>query len=119
MIVDDNRELLDEVDEVLRGAGYRTVKAAESEKVVSIARAERPDVILMDLKMSPKTGFQLADELGCGKDTAGIPVISMSAVFTREEDRLLGDACGIKAWLEKPFNPLDVIALIEKVLGDT
>ena len=118
MIVDDDREFLEELKEILESAGYDVLEVSDNSSIIRTAVKARPDGILIDLKMSPRSGFQVADELKGRTETSKIPIIAMSAFFTREEDELLRNVCGITEQVDKPFNPLDVIAVIERTVGN-
>lgn len=116
MIVDDDKEFLEELNEILLLSGYEVIAVNEAESVLETAVKTKPDLILMDLKMPVKTGFQIADELRHFTELSHIPVLAMSGFFTKKEHQLLMKICGIKKCLKKPFNPLDVITQIEKIL---
>jgi DNA-binding response OmpR family regulator len=115
LIVDDNRGFLDELEETLALSGYDMIAVNDSTLILEKAISLKPNVILLDLKMPNKSGFQVARELKENPETSGIPVIAMSAFFDEKYNALM-DACGMKKCLKKPFNPLDVIVQIEETL---
>lgn len=115
MIVDDNKEFVEELKETLELSGYDVVTAEDSESVMDIARKNNPDLILLDLKMPKKSGFQVADELLHSSSFSNVPIIAMTGFFKDDYGPLL-NICGINRCLKKPFNPLDVIAQIETAL---
>ena len=115
MIVDDDKEFLEELRETLVLSGYDLVAVNDATMALDLANSARPDVILLDLKMPQKSGFQVADELRHLSDVSHIPIIAMSAYLKDDYTSLL-NICGIKKCLRKPFHPLDVIAQIEQVL---
>lgn len=117
MIIDDDREFLEELGELLGRSGYDFVPVEDSRSVLKTAAQSKPDVILLDLKMPYKSGFQLVDELRHFTDLQCVPVIAMTGFFKEGYEPLL-HICGIKRCLRKPFNPLDVIAQIEEVLSE-
>lgn len=119
MIVDDDKEFLTELEEMLNYSGYDTIAVNNSYTVLNAAIAEKPDCILLDLKMDGKDGFQVTEELKRSPGTGNIPIIAMTAYFTREEHAMLISMCGIEACIIKPFNPLDVICRIEASLMKT
>jgi len=113
MIIDDDKEFLEELRETLDLSGYDMVAVNDPLEAVSVAKRVKPAVILLDLKMPKKSGFEVADDLR--RLSADIPVIAMSA-FYKDEYAMLIRVCGIKRCLTKPFNPLDVIAEIERAI---
>lgn len=116
MVIDDDKEFLDEMIETLRLSGYETLSLSESTAAAEEAARAKPDIILLDLKMDKKSGFKVADELMSGPETKDIPVIAITGVFTHKEHHLFMKICNIKHCLIKPINPLDVIHLIEKAV---
>lgn len=115
MIVDDNKEFLEELQETLALSGYEMVAVDDANRALEIARCERPDCIVLDLKMPGKSGFQLADELRHVSGFEVLPIIAMTGFFKDDYVPLM-DVCGITKYLRKPFNPLDIITQIEAVL---
>ena len=116
LIVDDNKEFLDELEENLALSGYSMVAVSDPREAVPLAVQTKPDVVLLDLKMPGKSGFQIADEMSRYFELQNVPIIAMSAFF-KDEYRMLMAMCGIKKCLKKPFNPLEVITEIEDVLA--
>lgn len=117
MIVDDDKEFLEELKETLALSGYDMLAVEDPARVLETARLEKPEVILLDLKMPQKSGFQVADELRHFSELSNIPIIAMSAYLKDDYVSLL-NMCGIKRCLKKPFYPLDVIAEIENALAE-
>lgn len=115
MIIDDDKEFLEELKETLELAGYEMIAVNDSNAAVHKALRVKPDVILLDLKMPGKTGFQVADEVRHLSQLKHIPIIAMSGFFKDEYGPLM-NICNIRKCLKKPFLPLDVIVEIEAVL---
>ena len=117
MVVDDNIEYLEEIEEVLFHGGYEVETVPDSGRALALAHEHKPRLILMDLKMSPKNGFQVADELRHSLLMKDVPIIAMTGFFTEKEHILMMKLCGIKSFLLKPVNPINLIAKIEFALG--
>lgn len=115
MIVDDNKKFLEELEETLAFSGYNTIAVHDPHLVLPTVYKEKPHVILLDLKMPGKSGFQLAHELQSFPELQQIPIIAMTEFF-KDGYKMLMDMCGIKRYIKKPFNPLDVITEIEGVI---
>ena len=117
MIVDDDKDFLEELKETLSLSGHETTTASNGLAALKIACKARPDVILLDLRMEGMDGFGVAKELRCSPETASIPIIAMTAFYTEEEYLRLVNVYGVRKCLKKPLNPLDVMAEIEKIAG--
>ena len=116
-IIDDNQDSLRELEIILKMAGYIPVLVNDVLVAVDAVINNKPDVILMELKMPHKNGFALADAINRVFGTKKIPIIAMSNIF-KDEFKWLMDFCGIKRWIKKPFLPLDVIWAIESVIEE-
>ena len=77
MLVDDDVSFLEELAEMIKMSGYRVVTCAKSADAIKAVLKEKPDVILMDLKMDGISGFQLVMLLKQYKEASNIPVIMM------------------------------------------
>lgn len=118
MIVDDNVELLEELENLLKLGGYDVIAISDGTQVFETALKNKPDLILLDLKMSPKSGFQIADEARNSQILKEVPVIAMTGFFTEKQHFLMMKLCGIRTSILKPFRPLNLITKIEFALGN-
>ena len=117
MIVDDNMELLEELEEMLTQSGYEVATLSDSGRAFALAHEIKPAVIILDLKMGSKSGFQVADELRHSLQMKDVPIIAMTGFFTEKEHVLMMKLCGIKTFILKPFNPVNLISKVEFALG--
>lgn len=119
MVVDDDLELLEEIKEILSFNNYDVEIMSNSALAFEKACEIKPDLIITDLKMIPKSGFQLADELHNSFKTKGIPIIAITGFFTEKEHLLMMKMFGMKYAILKPFNPTDLIAKVDSVLKES
>jgi two-component system, cell cycle response regulator DivK len=113
LIVDDHEKNRKLARDVLRAAGLRTLEASRGEEAISVATDNRPDVILLDLRLPDMNGTEVARQLRSGKGTGKIPVVALSAsAYAWSSDQLL--AAGFDGYLRKP---IDVRAFPEQVRG--
>jgi CheY-like chemotaxis protein len=119
MIVDDNKEFLEELQEMLSLSGYIPFGISDSTVAFDVARKKRPDLILLDLKMSQMSGFDVAQELKQCPQTTDIPIVAISGYFPLEKQSVLLDMSNMKACLKKPFSVADIITQIEEILKDS
>lgn len=115
LIIDDDVEFLEELKEALVLSGYDILAVSQAKLALDIAIREKPDLVLLDLKMPDKSGFQVAGELRHVVESLRTPIIAMTGYFKDDYVPLM-NLCGIKRCLKKPFNPLDVISIIEEEL---
>jgi len=118
MVVDDNVELLEELENLLKLASYDVIAISDGTKVLDAALKNKPDLLLLDLKMSPKSGFQIADEARNSSILKDVPVVAMTGFFTEKQHFLMMKLCGIRTSILKPFRPLNLFTKIEFALGN-
>ncbi|MGA1840737.1 MAG: response regulator [bacterium] len=116
MIVDDNLKFLRELKESLELYGYQIICVQEGKSVLDISLEQKPDLIILDLKMEGVSGLQIADILTHTSQTHYIPIIIMSAFWTSDNMKEAMEFHEIKACLIKPFKVKQLIFEIEKVL---
>lgn len=116
MIVDDDTAFLEELSETLILNGYEVIAVNNAPEAVDIAQKNKPDVILLDLKMPEKSGFQVATELKRLDNFSKVPIIAMTGVYADESYDALMRICGILTCLKKPFYPQEVLKTIKVML---
>lgn len=111
LLVDDSSINLELLKDTLDGLGYRLLEASNGQRALEIARAERPDLILLDIMMPGMDGFEVCLQLRQEEVTAGIPVIFLSALDGLE-DKVHGLGLGAVDYISKPFRLQEVIARV-------
>ena len=116
LVVDDSRTALFMVTTILRKERYELVTACDGEQALVMAAAERPDLILMDVIMPRKTGFEACRELKRREDTRAIPVI---LVTTRGEGENVeaGFQSGCNDYVTKPINAQELLTKVRDHMG--
>ena len=111
LIVDDNERNLKLARDVLRAAGFRTLEAANGREAITVALAQLPDVVLLDLRLPDLDGTDVARELAAEPRTGGIPLVARTALEP-EAKRL--HAAGFTDQIRKP---IDIVTFPEQVRG--
>ncbi len=117
LVVDDDKGMLEEVQETLKLNGFDVVTLDNPNEVEETVKQTRPIAILLDLKMPGKSGFQIATELKRLKENVGIPIIAMSGVFCDDSYAPLMRICGIQTCLKKPFTADQMVKTIRVMLN--
>ena len=89
--------------DVLEHVGYRTLEATTAEDGVALARAHRPDLVLMDVQLPGMDGVQALERLRADPATNAIPVVAVTA-FAMKDDGARFVAAGFDGYLEKPIS---------------
>jgi CheY-like chemotaxis protein len=99
----------------LSSAGFDTLEASDGVSAIALARAERPDLILLDIMLPELDGWSVAEELAANDDTREIPILFLSARSESGEQRR-GHATGAVGYITKPFDPLEMTNIVRDVL---
>jgi len=117
LIVDDDYSFAKYARALMEERGHAAMILLDARKCVDVARAEKPDLVLMDLMMPDVSGAEAIRALKADSITRAIPIILCSM----SEDRADIDAAmagGAAAFLPKPLRPDDLFALLQKTLGE-
>jgi twitching motility two-component system response regulator PilH len=113
LIVDDIRSEVQLIANVLAPEGYECIQANTGVEAMERARAERPDLILLDVVMPGQDGFATCRQLKRDSVTKDIPVVIVTSK-DGESDRFWGQRQGAAEYLAKPFGPSDLLALVRR-----
>ncbi|MDY6823799.1 MAG: fused response regulator/phosphatase [Thermodesulfobacteriota bacterium] len=111
LVVDDNLLNLKLLATTLDNHGYKTLMAMDGPTARHFAENEKPDLILLDVKMPDEDGFEVIKQLKSNPVTSAIPVIFLSGL-SELESKLTGFELGAVDYITKPFHPLEVLARV-------
>lgn len=116
LIVDDDLETLRLVGIMLQRQGYAIVAANSGAQAISMAKAELPDLILLDIMMPDMDGYEVARQLRADPELAQIPILMFTAK-NQVEDKVTGYEAGADDYLTKPTHPAELNAHIKALLS--
>ncbi len=114
LVVDDSATDSYLMCSALSTAGYNALAVDSAAEAVSVAKEERPLVILMDLVMPGTNGFQAIRLLRKDPDTAGIPIIIVSSK-SKASDKVWGLRQGATGYITKPFSDTELVEKIKQL----
>ncbi|MBI3925906.1 MAG: response regulator [Armatimonadetes bacterium] len=115
LIVDDEPHVLEVIRVTLEDFGFELMEAMDGETVFQIVSDAPPDIILLDVNMPRKDGYQVCSELKQNPSTRHIPVILIT-VRNQPEDLRTGREAGADGYLTKPFTPLALLSELHEHL---
>jgi CheY-like chemotaxis protein len=115
LIAEDERDIRDLVAFTLRFAGHEVIAVGNGEEAVEAARLEKPDLILMDVRMPRMTGYEACEKIKADPQMVAIPVVFLSAKGQESEIRT-GLAAGATEYLLKPFAPAELSDRVAELL---
>jgi pilus assembly protein CpaE len=118
LIVDDDVETLRLVGLMLQRQGYKILAANNGAQGISMARAETPDLIILDVMMPDMDGYQVTAELRKDPQLADTPILMFTAK-SQVDDKVAGYDAGVDDYLTKPVHPAELIAHLKALLSRT
>jgi CheY-like chemotaxis protein len=116
LIADDEASLRLLVTTTLTDEHIHLIEAQDGTEALALAQQHRPDLMVLDVAMPGLTGLEVCAAVKNDPDLLGIPIIMLTA-RSQQADRERGLAAKADAYLTKPFSPLQLLRLVEHVLG--
>jgi len=115
LVVEDDEDIQELIRYNLSQAGYRVAVAGTGEEGLKVARAKKPDLILLDIMLPGMDGLEVCRTLSAQNDTRHLPIIMVTAKG-EEADIVTGLQMGADDYITKPFSPRVLLARIKVVL---
>jgi two-component system phosphate regulon response regulator PhoB len=115
LVVDDEPDIVALVAYHLAKAGFRVSTAATGQEGLTIARQDRPSLIVLDLMLPGLSGFDVLEQLRESKDTREVAILMLTA-RKEEPDRIRGLSLGADDYLTKPFSPQELVLRVRAIL---
>lgn len=115
LVVDDDKEIVRLVRAYLEQAGFQVLIAYDGEMALHILRRDRPDLIVLDLMLPDRDGWDITRLVRSDQSLASLPIIMLTA-RVEDTDKIVGLELGADDYITKPFNPREVVARVRSVL---
>jgi CheY-like chemotaxis protein len=116
LIVEDEETVLELVSEIFsRIGGYQVFCAKEGAEAITIARREKPDIILLDVQIPVVNGYEVCKTLKSDPDTAHIKIVMLTGMV-QEANWEKARECGADDHIGKPFRPAALISKVEETM---
>ena len=119
LLADDNRDEVLMLQVLLRDEGHDVHSCLRGDEVLELVRLLRPDVLLCDINMPGMSGYAIAREIKQRYAVAAPLMIGVSGVWTKMSEQTLGHAVGFDHYLTKPFDPAELLALLNAQRDET
>jgi two-component system cell cycle response regulator DivK len=117
LIVEDNPLNMKLFNDLLEAHGYRTLQSTNGMEAIDLARAHRPDVILMDIQLPEISGLEVTKWIKDDDDLRATPVIAVTAFAMKGDEERIRQA-GCEAYISKPISVAKFIETVKSYLGD-
>ena len=118
LIVDDEKDVLSVLEKGLTSEGYSVITASSGNDAIVLAKSRHPDLIILDLEMPDMYGGNIARMLKEDPETKTIPVVFLTGMFPKEEERKGGRIIAGCVLFEKPYDILELVTAIEELPGE-
>ena len=115
LVVEDEPNIIKLISFILKSSGYEVVEAEIGAVGLKKAKAEKPDMIILDVMMPKMDGFEVAKKLKADPATRNIPILMLSSK-AQFEDKMKGIDSGATDYITKPFDREELLQKIEELL---
>ena len=112
LVCDDDKEIVEAIEIYLQQEGFHVLKAYDGEEALEILKNNEVHLLIMDVMMPKLDGIRATLKI---RENSSIPIIILSAK-TEDSDKILGLNIGADDYVEKPFNPLELVARVKSQL---
>jgi two-component system cell cycle response regulator DivK len=116
MIVEDNELNMKLFHDLLDAHGYKTIQTADGMEALSLARAHRPDLILMDIQLPEVSGLEVTKWIKDDDELKMIPVIAVTAFAMKGDEEKIREG-GCEAYISKPISVTHFLETVKRFLG--
>lgn len=118
LVVDDDKKIVRLVQAYLEQSGFSVLAAHNGETALHTIRRERPDLVVLDLMLPDRDGWDITRIIRSDSALAGTPIVMLTA-RVEDTDKIVGFELGADDYIPKPFNPREVVARVKAVLRRT
>ena len=116
LVVDDERNLLLILEKVLTAEGYSVITVNNGADAVISAKLKNPDLIILDVSMPGMDGSEVAEKLKDDSKTENIPIIFLTGLFSKEQEKKGGSMVGGNVFLAKPYDTEKLLTTVKTFL---
>jgi len=118
LVVDDDKSIVKVLSVYLEQSGYQVLTASDGDMALHILRRERPDLVILDLMMPHRDGWEVTHIVRADKALAATPIIMLTA-RVEDTDKIVGLELGADDYITKPYNAREVVARVKALLRRT
>jgi len=115
LVVDDDREIVRLLRAYLEQNGFQVLTAYDGERALQVLRSDRPDLVVLDLMLPDRDGWEVTRLVRGDPALAGTPILMLTA-RVEDHDKIAGLELGADDYVTKPFNPREVVARVRALL---
>ncbi|ODT65061.1 MAG: two-component system response regulator [Pelagibacterium sp. SCN 63-23] len=117
LIAEDEPSILESLDFILRRAGWSIESVTDGAAVLERVRRSRPRVLVLDVMLPRRSGFDVLKQLRADAEMRDLPVLILTAKG-QQQDRRIAEDLGADAFVTKPYSNADVVGMVRHLLGE-
>lgn len=117
LIAEDEPSILESLDFILRRAGWNIETVTDGDAVLEKVRLNRPRVLVLDVMLPKRSGFDVLKQLRSEAGTRDLPVLILTAKG-QQQDRRIAEDLGADAFVTKPYANAEVVGVVRHLLGE-
>lgn len=117
LIAEDEPSILEALSFVLQRAGWTVHSVTDGEAVMNAVRHERPRVLVLDIMLPKRSGFEVLKQIRADVATRALPVLVLTAKG-QQQDRRIAEELGADSFVTKPYSNVDVVDAVRVLLGE-
>jgi DNA-binding response OmpR family regulator len=117
LIAEDEPSILESLDFILRRAGWTIDSVTDGETALERVRRSRPRVLVLDVMLPKRSGFDVLKQLRADIETRDLPVLILTAKG-QQQDRRIAEDLGADGFVTKPYSNAEVVGAVRQLLGE-
>ena len=117
LIAEDEPSILEALDFVLKRAGWSISAVMDGEAVMDAVRRLQPRVLVLDIMLPKRSGFEVLKQIRADRSTSALPVLVLTAKG-QQQDRRIAEKLGADQFVTKPYSNADVVSAVRSLLGE-
>ncbi|MBY6091566.1 response regulator transcription factor [Pseudooceanicola sp. 502str34] len=116
LVIEDEPNIIEAIGFILSRDGWRVATHSNGEDAVEAVRSRMPDLVILDVMLPGRSGYDILRDLRGAEATAGMPVLMLTA-RGQNRDREMAEAAGASRFMTKPFSNSEVLAAVNQLIG--
>ena len=116
LIAEDEPSIIEALDFVLKRAGWSVNTVTEGDEILDAVRRQNPRMLLLDVMLPKRSGFEVLKQIRADKGTASLPVLVLTAKG-QQQDRRIAEELGADAFITKPYSNAEVVSTVRALLN--
>lgn len=118
-VIDDEKEICELLQIALEARDYQVQVGYDGESAIKMVKKKKPDLLILDLKMPHMNGYEVITLLKNESGTADLPIMVLTSLTqgSRKSDNDWKDSLNVVSFVTKPFEPMDIVKNVQKIIG--